>query len=169
MDFVLQYHCLETCWNSFGTSCFISTQLWVSPLWMAVCRQCCLILAKKTSQFVKNVYHWLLPKKYFSFMSVLGSNNTCVRVGVFKGTVAWDGLFAKSNPSDLVMEDLKYFWPGSTKYRVTSKITSFSVLAEYAKHMFSVLAEYAKWRKFLRFTKYFASYFNFANMYLIPN
>jgi len=27
----------------------------------------------------------------------------------FKGTVAWDGLFAKSNPSDLVMEDLNFF------------------------------------------------------------
>jgi len=115
----------------------------------------------------RTIYFWRLLQRSKSAQTK--KKSVKLRWKALKGTVAWDGLFAKSNPSDLVMEDLKYFWPGSTKYRVTSQITSFSVLAEYAKHVFSLLAEYAKWRKFLRYTKYFASYFNFANMYLIPN
>jgi len=53
-------------------------------------------------------------------------------------------FFIISNPSGLIMKDLKYFWSGWTKYQVTSKIMSFSVLAEYAKHMHNILSEYAK-------------------------
>jgi len=87
----------------------------------------------------------------------------------FKGTVAWDGFFAKSNPSGLVIKDLKYFWSGSPSYRVTAKITSLIVLAEYAKHVFSVLTKYAKWRNFFRLTKYFPCFFCFTSEHLIPN
>jgi len=52
--------------------------------------------------------------------------------------------FAKSDPSGLVMKDLKHFWSRLTNHGITAKITSLSILAEYAKHVLSVLAKYAK-------------------------
>jgi len=52
---------------------------------------------------------------------------------VLKWTVAWDCLFAHSNPSSLVIKDLWYFWSRPTNCGITTKITSFSVLGKCAK------------------------------------
>jgi len=56
-----------------------------------------------------------------------------VPLRLLKGTVARNGFFAHSSPSSLVSMDLKHFWSGSTNYGITAKITSLSVLCEYAE------------------------------------
>ena len=54
-------------------------------------------------------------------------------VASLKGTVAWDGFFAHSNPSGLVIKGLKYFWSGSTNNGIMTKIMSLCVLGKCAK------------------------------------
>ena len=53
--------------------------------------------------------------------------------GALKGTVASDDFFDQSNPTGLVINDLKLFWPGSSKYRIMTRIASFSLIGEFTR------------------------------------